>query len=303
MPKYTFQAGAHWPNSLIDLTNYRDADNTVGPLIAQIKAYQEAGNYEAAQAIIIENAQVLKQYALDASAINKYVEELRNLEIYTKSRKQQIFYTTEEEMDTFGQLQDVWLGDVGDSSEIITSGTALDSQVLEGATFLHSDGTIHTGTMIDNGAVSAELSAGERFTIPAGYHNGGGVIAANGGVPSGGTINLGTHSTNGLKKGFDVSNYAYAEFRVNVPTVMTGTIEAINGKLEVQLDRDITNFLYITGYASPTSSNVHYFMKYKTADGKWKNGTSRTDYGITALSGNKFTLRWDKTATFTYYAW
>ncbi len=43
----------------------------------------------------------------------------------------------------------------------------------------YSGGKLIVGTMANNGAVSANLNAGQSYTIPAGYHNGSGKITAN----------------------------------------------------------------------------------------------------------------------------
>lgn len=110
MIDYTHQAGAQWPEELITLTHYQDADNTVGTLIAQIKAYQEAGDFDSAQTLINDNIETLRPYVFDSSAINKYVEELRNLQIYTKSHKQQIFYSPDEP-SAYVTTGDIWVGD------------------------------------------------------------------------------------------------------------------------------------------------------------------------------------------------
>lgn len=301
MARYTYQAGAHWPRSLIDLTNYRDANNTVGSLVAQIKNYQEAGNYDAAQQIIIHNIDTLKHYALDASAINRYVEELRNLEIYTKTHKQQIFYTpSEDEAGSYAELQDVWIGDVGDEGQIIDYGNAQDNQVLEGVSFLYQDGTLHSGTMVDNGAVDIQLTSGESYMIPVGYHNGGGLVTATGGTPAGGTGDLGTFSTNGEKKGFDVSPYASVRFVVDVPSIMTGVETMTKGN--IILDREIQQFVYITGLDS--SGNALYSAWFKDAKDKWqKKYSGDATSGITAVSGNTITINYNKEHILTYYAW
>ena len=37
-----------------------------------------------------------------------------------------------------------------------------------------------TGTMVNHGAANQTLNAGQSYTIPAGYHNGGGTVTANG---------------------------------------------------------------------------------------------------------------------------
>lgn len=310
MPKYTYQAGAHWPLSLIDLTYYKDADNTVGELIAQIKAYQESGDFDAAQALIAEHEEELKPYALDSAAINKYVEEIRNLEIYTKSKKQQVFYApTEEEASNFVILNDVWLGNIGDSSNIEDKGNAIDSQVLEGITYINSDGTLHTGTMKNNDAISVDLSTGETYQIPVGYHNGGGTITATGGSPSGGTITLPTFTTNGFKGGhneFDVSSASFVQFQVDVPTVMTGSKEVQKGDLQISFERDITQFICVVGFTKTGGTNSVYSSWGKNAKGNWvvKNeDAAGSGDKIKSVSGNTAIIHWNAASTITYWAW
>lgn len=109
MAQYSNIFGSQWPDKLIDLTNYKDADNTVGNLITQIRTAQANGDYTAAQRIIIQNKALLKQYVHDSSAINRYIEEIRNLEIYAKSHKQQVFYQ-ENVPEEYISDGDVWIG-------------------------------------------------------------------------------------------------------------------------------------------------------------------------------------------------
>ncbi|MCI9591507.1 MAG: hypothetical protein HFG42_13340, partial [Lachnospiraceae bacterium] len=55
------------------------------------------------------------------------------------------------------------------------TGDAADSHVLEGKTFYNQDAkTRRTGAMPNRGAANQTLNAGQSYTIPAGYHNGGG---------------------------------------------------------------------------------------------------------------------------------
>lgn len=58
-----------------------------------------------------------------------------------------------------------------------TGGDALPAEVLAGKTFTNDNGA-QTGTMVNRGAVSQTLSAGQSYTIPEGYHNGSGIVTA-----------------------------------------------------------------------------------------------------------------------------
>lgn len=60
------------------------------------------------------------------------------------------------------------------------SGDAAVGNVLSGKTFYNNSLTKRTGTMTNNGAVAPSgLNCGGSYTIPAGYHNGSGVVTAN----------------------------------------------------------------------------------------------------------------------------
>ena len=60
-------------------------------------------------------------------------------------------------------------------------GDASDGQVLFGKTYYNTDPKKkRTGSMANQGAVSVKLNAGEGYTIPSGFHNGGGKVEANG---------------------------------------------------------------------------------------------------------------------------
>ena len=60
------------------------------------------------------------------------------------------------------------------------TGDAADSHVLSGKTYYNKDPkTRRTGTMPNRGAVAQELAAGGSYTVPEGYHNGGGKVTAN----------------------------------------------------------------------------------------------------------------------------
>ena len=58
-----------------------------------------------------------------------------------------------------------------------TQGDATAPDILDGKT-AWVNGAQVTGSMPDNGAVTKEMTAGETYTIPAGYHNGSGTVTA-----------------------------------------------------------------------------------------------------------------------------
>lgn len=58
-----------------------------------------------------------------------------------------------------------------------TQGTATAPDILDGKT-AWVNGAQVTGSMPDNGAVTKEMTAGETYNIPAGYHNGSGTVTA-----------------------------------------------------------------------------------------------------------------------------
>ena len=55
--------------------------------------------------------------------------------------------------------------------------TSIESDILVGKTAYVNDVKI-TGTMVNNGAIQENINADESYTIPAGYHNGSGVVKA-----------------------------------------------------------------------------------------------------------------------------
>lgn len=83
------------------------------------------------------------------------------------------------------------------------TGNAQPADVLAGKTFSNADGIDRVGTMVNRGAVSGTATPTQPYTIPAGYHNGSGVINGTGGyssfTASGGDGNqlLGTNFTVG----------------------------------------------------------------------------------------------------------
>ena len=75
-------------------------------------------------------------------------------------------------------LTEVTVNPIPDAYQDVTGVTATAANVLDGDIFVDATGAQVEGTMPDNGAQTATLSAGGSYTIPAGYHNGSGQITA-----------------------------------------------------------------------------------------------------------------------------
>ena len=79
--------------------------------------------------------------------------------------------------DGYYGLSDVTIAAIPDAYQDVSSTTAAAGDVLTGKVYVLADGTITTGTMLNNGAVSKTLDATTiSYTIPKGYHSGAGAV-------------------------------------------------------------------------------------------------------------------------------
>ena len=75
-------------------------------------------------------------------------------------------------------LSDVTVSAIADAYQDVSSVTATAADTLTGKVFVTSDGTVTTGTMANNGAVTKVLDAATTsYTIPKGYHSGAGKVS------------------------------------------------------------------------------------------------------------------------------
>lgn len=124
-------------------------------------------------------------------------------------------------------------------------GDATASDVLTGKTFSGAVGSGVTGTMPNNGAVSGQATPSQPYTIPAGYHNGSGIVTANSG-----TI---TQRSGGTQFNAVAGDYIFA----SDPSASTGV--TVNGHLILgsELGTSIlNNAIYVLDISSSNTSAV-----------------------------------------------
>ncbi len=96
--------------------------------------------------------------------------------------------------------------------------TATSSDVISGKTFYAGDKNLKTGTMVNRGAWGTTVVAGGSVTIPAGYHNGDGVVTSS---DSARNINILVNSTGRIANGpwdlhYSNTFYGYHSFIVSI---------------------------------------------------------------------------------------
>ena len=94
-------------------------------------------------------------------------------------------------------------------SLVLGSGTAQKPDVLAGKTFTNNDGVEYTGEMPNRGAYSAQIGVNGSCVIPAGYHNGKGVISQNIANYAGQTVGARAVSKDGSNTYFALPANAY----------------------------------------------------------------------------------------------
>lgn len=80
--------------------------------------------------------------------------------------------------DGYYGLSGVTVAPIPEAYQDVSSTTAAAGNVLAGKIFVTAEGTVTTGTMTNNGAVTKTLTpSATDYTIPAGYHNGAGKVS------------------------------------------------------------------------------------------------------------------------------
>lgn len=166
--------------------------------------------------------------------------------------------------DSFSQMA----GNI--DSIVLSSGNAVETDVLSGKTFSNDSGTGKVGTMPNRGAVSQSLAINGSYTIPQGYHNGAGQV----------TQSVATKGAQTYTPGITNQIIAGGQYLINAQTIL-GSANLLASNI-----KDGVNIFGVVG--TYTGEPVHVQFSNKTIDSTDANGTVYANQyikeGITYLS-------------------
>lgn len=95
---YSRESGSQFPDSLLNMNDFKDMDDTVKDLIMQYYQFIVEGNIDSAIAIKETNPE-LEDYWVDAARLNLLKEEIQNIGIYAKLLHGTVISDTEPTLD------------------------------------------------------------------------------------------------------------------------------------------------------------------------------------------------------------
>lgn len=93
---YSRESGSKFPDSILNMQDFKDIDDSVKDVIMQYYAFIEDGNPNSAAALK-ESHPELDAYWFDAAKVNLLKEEIQNLGVYAKLLRKNIISDTEPE--------------------------------------------------------------------------------------------------------------------------------------------------------------------------------------------------------------
>ena len=90
MPDYTHEF-SNFPDSLIGVKTYKDIDDDIASIVAQIEQARADGDFKRASEIISEHPE-LSDYNFSANDVNRIIEEVRNTQVFAKKHEKAIDY-------------------------------------------------------------------------------------------------------------------------------------------------------------------------------------------------------------------
>lgn len=151
-------------------------------------------------------------------------------------------------------------------------------------------------TIVDRGAIDAEVKEGETYTIPAGYHNGEGIITATIGtgsvsvLASKGTVS--NHSISVTPKYTNTAGYIAAHSTAVSGTAVTvSASELVSGNKALSPSDDAQTDIDVSGYSTASVSAITYSnaptvtlgygtLSASTSRGRYNAGTNNVTIGL-----------------------
>ena len=156
----------------------KELQNTIASLEQQLAA-EKANKAELERQIASLNNQIAQLN----NELNSKKEQIADLQGQLASkneeiaRKDETIRNLQETVDRLNSQIEELNRQIETLKSKQATGNAAVSEVLAGKTFSNSSGVGLVGTMANNGAINANLNAGQSHTIPAGYTTGGRVTA------------------------------------------------------------------------------------------------------------------------------
>ena len=156
----------------------KELQNTIASLEQQL-ATEKANKAELEKQI----ADLNKQITQLSNELNSKKEQIADLQGQVSSKNQELARKDEtiKNLESTVASLNSQIEELNRQVETLkakqATGNAAVSEVLTGKTFSNSNGVGLVGTMANNGAINANLNAGQSHTIPAGYTTGGRVTA------------------------------------------------------------------------------------------------------------------------------
>ena len=162
-----------------------ELENTIKKLQSTIANLEQQLETERANKTALEQqiASLNNQIANLNSELNSKKEQIADLQGQVSSKNQELARKDEtiKNLESTVASLNSQIEELNRQVETLkakqATGNAAVSEVLTGKTFSNSNGVGLVGTMANNGAINANLNAGQSHTIPAGYTTGGRVTA------------------------------------------------------------------------------------------------------------------------------
>ncbi len=240
-----------------------------------------------------ENAELKKQIQDLNVQIANLQTEIADLKAQIASKDIEIANLKKQVSEKEAKIQDLQ-NQLNSLNSLLAQTNATADKILSGYK-AYSGGKLLTGTMVNRGAVSSNLNAGQSYTIPAGYHSGSGKITANSlesqtqATATANNLSNGkTAWVNGVKitgNGADVNNAYNNGYNAGYAQMKSNSVVYTFGAGTYNLS-DSSKPYYVKDYAKLT--NNHFYGSSSWSVNVNFHHTDTADHSYSASGGVSF---------------